>query len=58
MDPRRRQWWFFQTDIVAVQRVYYNQIYSFGYQWMLVTSTQLVSIRTLGGRLVVLILAA
>ena len=32
-----------QTDIVAVQRVYYNQIYNFSYQWMLVMSTQLVS---------------
>lgn len=32
-----------QTDIIAVQRVYYNQIYSFSYQWMVVMSTQLVS---------------
>ena len=31
-----------QTDIVAVQRVYYNQIYNFSYQWMVVMSTQLV----------------
>lgn len=31
-----------QTDIVAVQRVYYNQTYNFGYQWMIVMSTQLV----------------
>lgn len=32
----------YATDIVAVQRVYYNQIYSFGYQWMIVMSTQLI----------------
>ncbi len=31
-----------QTDIIAVQRVFYNQIFSFGYQWMVVMSTQLV----------------
>ena len=31
-----------QTDIIAVQRVYYHQVYSFGYQWMVVMSTQLV----------------
>lgn len=31
-----------QTDIIAVQRVYYNQIYNFSYQWMVVMSTQLV----------------
>ena len=34
-----------QTDIIAVQRVYYNQIYSFGYQWMVTMSTQLVGPR-------------
>lgn len=32
-----------QTDIIAVQRVYYDQVYSFAYQWLLVMSTQLVS---------------
>ncbi|EIW77489.1 OPT oligopeptide transporter [Coniophora puteana RWD-64-598 SS2] len=32
----------YATDIVAVQRVYYNQVFSFGYQWMLVMSTQLI----------------
>ena len=31
-----------QTDIIAVQRVYYNQVYNFSYQWMVVMSTQLV----------------
>ena len=31
-----------QTDIIAVQRVFYNQIFSFGYQWMMLMSTQLV----------------
>ena len=34
----------YATDIVAVQRVYYNQTYNFGYQWLVVMSTQLVSI--------------
>ncbi|KAI6022279.1 OPT oligopeptide transporter protein-domain-containing protein [Pisolithus microcarpus] len=32
----------YATDIIAVQRVYYNQIYSFTYQWFLVVSTQLI----------------
>ena len=32
----------YATDIVAVQRVYYNQNPSFGYSWLLVMSTQLV----------------
>ncbi|KAF8553156.1 small oligopeptide transporter [Imleria badia] len=32
----------YATDIVAVQRVYYNQRYSFAYQWFLVVSTQLI----------------
>lgn len=32
----------YATDIVAVQRVFYNQNYSFLYQWMLVMSTQLI----------------
>ncbi|KAI6156158.1 OPT oligopeptide transporter protein-domain-containing protein [Pisolithus thermaeus] len=32
----------YATDIIAVQRVYYNQIYSFTYQWFLVLSTQLI----------------
>ncbi|KAI6146825.1 OPT oligopeptide transporter protein-domain-containing protein [Pisolithus tinctorius] len=32
----------YATDIIAVQRVYYNQIYSFSYQWFLVVSTQLI----------------
>ncbi|OBZ67243.1 Sexual differentiation process protein isp4 [Grifola frondosa] len=38
----------YATDIVAVQRVYYNQIYSFGYQWMVVMSTQLIGF-SIGG---------
>ncbi|EJF60906.1 OPT oligopeptide transporter [Dichomitus squalens LYAD-421 SS1] len=32
----------YATDIVAVQRVYYNQTYNFGYQWMVTMSTQLI----------------
>ena len=32
----------YATDIIAVQRVFYNQNYNFGYQWMLVMSTQLI----------------
>ncbi|KAG9225680.1 hypothetical protein CCMSSC00406_0007537 [Pleurotus cornucopiae] len=38
----------YATDIVAVQRVYYGQIYNFGYQWMLVMSTQLIGF-SIGG---------
>ncbi|KAI0367875.1 small oligopeptide transporter [Pilatotrama ljubarskyi] len=38
----------YATDIIAVQRVYYNQIYNFGYQWMLVMSTQLIGF-SIGG---------
>ncbi len=37
-----------QTDIIAVQRVYYNQNWSFVYQWMLVMSTQLIGF-SIGG---------
>ncbi|KAJ7172836.1 OPT oligopeptide transporter [Mycena crocata] len=32
----------YATDIVAVQRVYYDQTFNFGYQWMVVMSTQLI----------------
>ncbi|KAG8220677.1 OPT oligopeptide transporter protein-domain-containing protein [Butyriboletus roseoflavus] len=32
----------YATDIIAVQRVYYNQRFSFTYQWLLVVSTQLI----------------
>ncbi|THH17151.1 hypothetical protein EW146_g3620 [Bondarzewia mesenterica] len=32
----------YATDIIAVQRVYYNQEYNFIYQWMVVMSTQLI----------------
>ncbi|EGO23107.1 hypothetical protein SERLADRAFT_371352 [Serpula lacrymans var. lacrymans S7.9] len=38
----------YATDIVAVQRVYYNQVYNFGYQWMVVMSTQLIGF-SIGG---------
>ncbi|KAG8904834.1 hypothetical protein FRB99_001090 [Tulasnella sp. 403] len=32
----------YATDIVAVQRVFYNQRWSFGYQWLIVMATQLL----------------
>ncbi|KAF8147395.1 OPT oligopeptide transporter protein-domain-containing protein [Crassisporium funariophilum] len=38
----------YATDIVAVQRVFYNQNYNFGYQWMVVMSTQLIGF-SIGG---------
>ncbi|KAH8078033.1 OPT oligopeptide transporter [Cristinia sonorae] len=38
----------YATDIVAVQRVFYNQNYNFSYQWMLVMSTQLIGF-SIGG---------
>ncbi|KAJ7237822.1 OPT oligopeptide transporter [Mycena rebaudengoi] len=38
----------YATDIIAVQRVYYEQNYSFGYQWMVVMSTQLIGF-SIGG---------
>ncbi|PSR84197.1 hypothetical protein PHLCEN_2v5485 [Hermanssonia centrifuga] len=38
----------YATDIIAVQRVYYDQIYNFGYQWMIVMSTQLIGF-SIGG---------
>ncbi|KAH9944677.1 OPT oligopeptide transporter [Amylocystis lapponica] len=38
----------YATDIIAVQRVYYNQQYNFGYQWMVVMSTQLIGF-SIGG---------
>ncbi|EGN96301.1 hypothetical protein SERLA73DRAFT_112539 [Serpula lacrymans var. lacrymans S7.3] len=38
----------YATDIVAVQRVYYSQRLTFGYQWMLVMSTQLIGF-SIGG---------
>ncbi|KAF9529995.1 OPT oligopeptide transporter [Crepidotus variabilis] len=40
----------YANDIIAVQRVFYNQVYSFGYQWMLVMSTQLIGF-SIGGLL-------
>ncbi|KAI0032412.1 small oligopeptide transporter [Vararia minispora EC-137] len=38
----------YATDIIAVQRVFYNQNPPFGYQWLLVMSTQLIGF-SLGG---------
>lgn len=38
----------YATDIVAVQRVYYDQNYNFGYQWMIVMSTQMIGF-SIGG---------
>ncbi|EIM92043.1 OPT oligopeptide transporter [Stereum hirsutum FP-91666 SS1] len=38
----------YATDIIAVQRVYYNQNYNFIYQWMVVMSTQLIGF-SIGG---------
>ncbi|KAH7096465.1 OPT oligopeptide transporter [Auriculariales sp. MPI-PUGE-AT-0066] len=38
----------YATDIVAVQRVFYNQQWNFGYQWMIVMSTQLIGF-SIGG---------
>ncbi|KAL0951776.1 hypothetical protein HGRIS_008447 [Hohenbuehelia grisea] len=45
----------YATDVIAVQRVYYHQTYSFAYQWMLVMSTQLIgfSIGGIGRRFLV-----
>lgn len=38
----------YATDIIAVQRVYYNQNFNFSYQWMVVMSTQLIGF-SIGG---------
>lgn len=38
----------YATDIIAVQRVYYNQIYNFSYQWLIVMATQLIGF-SMGG---------
>ncbi|KAJ7498737.1 OPT oligopeptide transporter [Mycena latifolia] len=38
----------YATDIVAVQKVYYNQNYNFSFQWLLVMSTQLIGF-SIGG---------
>ncbi|EJD53618.1 OPT oligopeptide transporter [Auricularia subglabra TFB-10046 SS5] len=38
----------YATDIVAVQRVYYNQSWNFSYQWFMVMSTQLIGF-SIGG---------
>lgn len=38
----------YATDIVAVQRVFYNQSWNFSYQWLMVMSTQLIGF-SIGG---------
>ncbi|KAF7301839.1 OPT oligopeptide transporter [Mycena indigotica] len=38
----------YATDIVAVQRVFYNQTYNFSFQWLMVMSTQLIGF-SIGG---------
>ncbi|KAG2128757.1 OPT oligopeptide transporter protein-domain-containing protein [Suillus bovinus] len=38
----------YATDIIAVQRVFYNQKFSFSYQWFLVISSQLIGFSTGG----------
>jgi hypothetical protein len=38
----------YATDIIAVQRVFYNQVHNFAYQWMIVMSTQLIGF-SIGG---------
>ncbi|KAI0296744.1 OPT oligopeptide transporter [Multifurca ochricompacta] len=38
----------YATDIIAVQKVFYNQHSNFGYQWLLVMSTQLIGF-SIGG---------
>ncbi|KZP16460.1 small oligopeptide transporter [Athelia psychrophila] len=38
----------YATDIIAVQRVYYDQMHNFSYQWLLVVSTQLIGF-SIGG---------
>ncbi|TCD68598.1 hypothetical protein EIP91_010389 [Steccherinum ochraceum] len=38
----------YATDIVAVQRLHYGRVYNFGYQWMVIMSTQLIGF-SIGG---------
>ncbi|KAG8844062.1 hypothetical protein FRB96_003295 [Tulasnella sp. 330] len=38
----------YATDIIAVQRTYYNQIWNFSYQWLIVMATQLIGF-SIGG---------
>ncbi|KAG9002079.1 hypothetical protein FRB93_011852 [Tulasnella sp. JGI-2019a] len=38
----------YATDVIAVQRVFYNQQWSFSYQWLLTMSTQLIGF-SIGG---------
>ncbi|KIP02879.1 hypothetical protein PHLGIDRAFT_130482 [Phlebiopsis gigantea 11061_1 CR5-6] len=38
----------YATDIIAVQRFYYNEVWNFGYQFMVVMSTQLIGF-SIGG---------
>ena len=38
----------YATDVVAVQRVFYNQTWNFSYQWLVTMSTQLIGF-SIGG---------
>ncbi|KAL1738769.1 OPT oligopeptide transporter protein-domain-containing protein, partial [Schizophyllum fasciatum] len=38
----------YATEVVAVQRLFYDQRYSFAYQWLLIISTQLIGL-SIGG---------
>lgn len=38
----------YASDIVAVQRVYYNQAWNFAYQWLIVMATQIIGF-SMGG---------
>ncbi|TRM62818.1 OPT oligopeptide transporter protein-domain-containing protein [Schizophyllum amplum] len=38
----------YATEVVAVQRIFYNQSFSFSYQWLLIISTQLIGL-SVGG---------
>ncbi|KIY48809.1 small oligopeptide transporter [Fistulina hepatica ATCC 64428] len=38
----------YAMDVIAVQRLYYHQVYNFSYQWFLIMSTQLIGF-SIGG---------
>ncbi|KAG8995390.1 hypothetical protein FRB94_009181 [Tulasnella sp. JGI-2019a] len=38
----------YATDIIAVQRFFYNEVWSFSYQWLVIMSTQLIGF-SIGG---------
>lgn len=38
----------YATDVIAVQKIFYNEEYSFAFQWMLTVSTQLVGLAVCG----------